>query len=114
LVPDTEADRAQFDRADQAHKKVLDWIKQTSGLPLYLTGDSGSGKSSLLNTFVLPGLRGAGWTVVEARAWQDPEAALRDALVALPGIRRSRAGEEMSARSLIEAAARRSPGLLLC
>ena len=73
-------DHAAFDRADQAHQKVLDWLQRSIALPLYITGDSGSGKSSLLNAYVLPQLRGMQWTVCEARAWQDPEAALREAL----------------------------------
>ena len=73
-------DHAAFDRADQAHQKVLDWLQRSTALPLYITGDSGSGKSSLLNAYVLPQLRTMQWTVCEARAWQDPEAALREAL----------------------------------
>ncbi|HXA23526.1 MAG TPA: leucine-rich repeat domain-containing protein, partial [Acetobacteraceae bacterium] len=114
IGPYLESDRAEFDRADRAQLKVLDWVRQTSSPPLYLTGDSGSGKSSLLNAFILPNLRDLGWTVVEARAWQDPEAALRDALLALPGMRRPRAGETPAIRDLIAAAARRTPaGLLL-
>jgi hypothetical protein len=114
---DTAEDRARFERADRAHEKVLDWIRRstTAGvLPLYLTGDSGSGKSSLLNAFVLPTLRQDGWTVIEARAWQDPEAALRDALTHLSGTaRRSRPGEDQGLRQLIEAAARRAGASLL-
>src|SRR5207237_771393 len=66
---DTAQDRTRFDRADRAHEKVLRWIGQSASLPLYLTGDSGSGKTSLLNAAVLPDLRERGWTVVEARAW---------------------------------------------
>ncbi len=50
----TESDRQEFHRADRAHEKVLAWIQRSSSLPLYLTGDSGAGKSSLLNAFVLP------------------------------------------------------------
>jgi hypothetical protein len=39
------------------------WIERSASVALYLTGDSGSGKSSLLNAFVLPTLRDHGWTV---------------------------------------------------
>jgi hypothetical protein len=46
---DTAEDRAKFDRADKAHEKVLDWVSRSDAMPLYLTGDSGSGKSSVLN-----------------------------------------------------------------
>jgi hypothetical protein len=97
-------DRAKFDRADRAHEKVLAWIERSGGMPLYLTGDSGSGKSSLLNAFVVPTLRERGWTVVEARAWQDPETGLRNALAELLGGRRPRQGESRNLRSLIQAA----------
>ena len=43
---DTAEDRAKFARADRIHEKVLAWIKGADATPLYLTGDSGSGKSS--------------------------------------------------------------------
>src|SRR5262249_4577019 len=107
------ADCARFDRADRAHEKVLSWIERCSSLPLYLTGDSGSGKSSLLNAFVLPALRDHGWTVVEARAWQDPETALRDALRHLPGVRRPRQADTQDLRHLLATAARTAGTRLL-
>jgi Leucine-rich repeat (LRR) protein len=111
---DAAEDRARFARADRAHEKVLDWIERSASLPLYLTGDSGSGKSSLLNASVLPALRERGWIIVEARAWQDPVAALRDALARLPGVRRPRQREKPAVRSIVEAAVRRAgAGLLL-
>jgi hypothetical protein len=109
----TAEDRAHFNRADRAHEKVLSWIEQSARIPLYLTGDSGSGKSSLLNAFVLPTLREGGWSVVEARAWQDPAAALRDALAQMLGGRRHRQDETPSLLGLIEAAARRANAQLL-
>jgi chromosomal replication initiation ATPase DnaA len=104
----TPEDRAKFKRADQAEKKALEWIKKSDRVPLYLLGDSGSGKSSLLNAFVLPMLREQGWTVVEARAWQDPERALRDALRKLPG-RRRRIAESQVLREMVEDAAKAAP-----
>ena len=110
---DTADDRAKFDRADKAHEKVLDWVSRADAMPLYLTGDSGSGKSSVLNAFVLPALRDAGWTVVEARVWQDPETALRDAIVKLAGARKWKLGEPTNLRGLLEALARRADGGLL-
>jgi hypothetical protein len=111
---DTAEDRVQFKRADRAHEKVLNWIERSTSVPLYLTGDSGSGKTSLLNASVLPTLREHGWTVVEARAWQDAEAALRNGLAQLTGIRRPRPGEDQQEiRRLVEAAARRASARLL-
>jgi hypothetical protein len=110
---DTAEDRKSFDRADRAHERVLDWLQESAGVPLYLTGDSGSGKSSLLNAFVLPSLRETGWTVIEARAWQDPAAAVRNTLMQTLSLRRSRVSESDLA-SVIRAATRRaSAGLLL-
>ena len=71
-------DRERFFRADRVHEKILGWIERATQLPLYLTGDSGSGKSSLLAGFVVPSLREAGWVVLDrVRVWQEPEAALR-------------------------------------
>ena len=64
---DTVEDQTKFSRPDRAEAKVLEWIKRSTQVPLYLTGDSGCGKSSLLNAFALPKLRELGWTVVEAR-----------------------------------------------
>ncbi len=110
---ETPEDLVSFDRADQAHKKVLDWLLKASAVPLYLTGDSGSGKSSLLNAFVLPSLRARQWTIAAARVSQDPEIAVRDALAKLPGSRRRREGEPAKLRNLVEATARRADGRLL-
>ena len=105
---DTAEDRAKFDRADRIHEKVLAWIKRADATPLYLTGDSGSGKSSVLSAFALPELREAGWTVVEARAWQDPEAALGEAIKKLVEAKKWRPGEAKTLRGLIEALAKRA------
>jgi uncharacterized membrane protein YgcG len=52
-----ETDRQRFDRADNAHIQVLEWLRRTSEPVLYLTGRSGTGKSSLLSASVLPRLR---------------------------------------------------------
>jgi Leucine-rich repeat (LRR) protein len=110
---DTPLDRAKFDRADRAHEKILDWLRGAEAVPLYLTGDSGSGKSSILNAYVLPELRDAGWTVVEARAWQDPEAALGEALRKLASLRKGRLPEPKSLREHLERGARQARGGLL-
>jgi hypothetical protein len=99
---DSAEDRTKFSRADRAEYKVLEWLKKSTEFPLYLTGDSGSGKSSLLNAFVLPKLREERWTVVEARTWQDSQAALRDALLNVPGISLSKGGENRPLREIVE------------
>ncbi len=110
---DTPEDRAKFDRADRAHEKVLAWLKRADATPLYLTGDSGSGKSSVLNAYALPELREAGWTVVEARAWQDPENALTEAVGKLTAARKWKLGEAKTLRERLEILARRADEKLL-
>src|ERR1700682_4027089 len=75
IGPYSADDQTRFHRADGAHEEVRSWIERADSVPLYLTGDSGSGKSSLLNAFVLPALRERGWLVVLARAGQEPEEA---------------------------------------
>ena len=99
---DTAEDRAKFDRADRAHEKVLAWLKRADATPLYLTGDFRLGKSSVLNAYALPKLREAGWTVVEARAWQDPETALSEAIGKLAVARKWKLGEVRSLRERLE------------
>ena len=110
---DTAEDRAKFDRADRIHEKVLDWLKRADAIPLYLTGDSGSGKSSVLNAYALPGMREAGWAVIEARAWQDPERALTEAIAKLASARKWQLGEATNLRGALEALARRADDKLL-
>jgi formylglycine-generating enzyme required for sulfatase activity len=108
----TPEDRTKFKRADHAEQKALEWIEKSNQIPLYLCGDSGSGKSSLLNAFVLPKMSEQGWTVVEARGWQDPERALRDALLKLPVPRRRNANSQ-GLRETVEDAAKQAPDRLL-
>jgi hypothetical protein len=58
LAPYDEADHQRFKRADGAHIEVAEWLeKRASGPLLYLTGRSGTGKSSMLSAYVLPKLR---------------------------------------------------------
>jgi len=103
----TAEDRAKFSRPDRAEATVLEWIKSTTQVPLYLTGDSGCGKTSLLNAFVLPKLRELGWTVVEARAWQNPQGAIQDALFQLKGAPAPKRGKNRNLREMIEEAGKR-------
>lgn len=105
---DTDKDRHDFRRADQAHEKALVWLRQSAATPLYLSGDSGSGKTSLLNAFVVPMLRKDGWTVAVERAGQDADAALRKAATTDPR------PDEAATRALLAAAAgRQRRGLLV-
>lgn len=82
LTPYTARDRERFHRADGADAQAAAWIEEATSPILYLTGDSGVGKSSLLEAGVIPGLRESGWTVVPVRGLGDPEAAIVEALKA--------------------------------
>ena len=70
-----------FTRADGAHERVLRWLRATPRPVLFLSGVSGTGKSSLLEAYVLPSLAREGWRVEVVRSFADPlkglEAALR-------------------------------------
>jgi Leucine-rich repeat (LRR) protein len=72
----------KYSRADQVHFKILDWLKSPPRPILILTGKSGTGKSSLLDAFVLPSLRAGekGHICLVIRSYDDPVRELRDAL----------------------------------
>jgi hypothetical protein len=73
-------DEESFQRADGKQDEVLKWLRQPSRRVLYLTGSSGSGKSSLLAAWVLPKLAREGVKVIRLRGYQDPAQALEDEL----------------------------------
>ncbi|MGZ0165870.1 MAG: leucine-rich repeat domain-containing protein, partial [Planctomycetales bacterium] len=110
---DTPDDRKRFKRPDGLHKRVTEWIRQSTLPLLYLTGSSGSGKSSLLNAAVLPELRGSSGGKdrvhsVVLRGFDDPMQELRDWLLKddQPWID-SDFEKERSARTLLAAACER-------
>jgi len=83
---DTPDDRKRFKRPDGLHERVIKWIRQSTLPLLYLTGSSGSGKTSLLNAAVLPELRGSSGGKdrvhsVVLRGFDDPLQELRDWLL---------------------------------
>ncbi|HSS49435.1 MAG TPA: hypothetical protein VLX28_10845, partial [Thermoanaerobaculia bacterium] len=81
LEPYEEADAASFTRSDGAHERALGWLADDKPPTFrYLTGASGSGKTSLLQAFVLPKLRAKGRVVISLRAREDGVARLTDAL----------------------------------
>ncbi len=68
----------------------------------------GSGKSSLLNAYVLPNIKERGWTVIETRAWQNPERALLHSLK-----RAENTSQSQSLREAVEDAAQQASERLL-
>jgi ankyrin repeat protein len=79
---DNPADRSSYTRADEAHREALAWLSGADQPILYLTGLSGTGKSSLLAASVLPELEAQPdrWRVVSVPR-HDPLVALRAELL---------------------------------
>jgi hypothetical protein len=73
-------DEGSYRRADGKHEEVLKWLKQPPSRVLYLTGSSGTGKSSLLAAWALPRLEREGTRIIRLRGYQDPAQALEDEL----------------------------------
>jgi hypothetical protein len=63
-------DEKSFVRADEIHTQVVRWIEQRRGRILYLTGLSGSGKTSLLLAWVRPQLEKAGYRMLVVRGFE--------------------------------------------
>jgi hypothetical protein len=72
LVPYIPATPQEFHREDDAHKDVLRWIRETKRPVLFLSGVSGSGKSSVLEAYILPMLKADGWGAELVRSFDDP------------------------------------------
>jgi hypothetical protein len=74
LSPYERNDIDSFHRMDDEHVKTLEWIRESDSPLLYLSGLSGTGKSSLLRAYVLPRLCSAPWNfrVIEIQSSNDP------------------------------------------
>lgn len=101
LEPYTRADYDKFLRDDQTHVRVFQWLVQQDGSKLcYLTGVSGSGKTSLLQAYVLPSLDSS-WQVLSIRAWQVWEEDLK-AEITRAGLPNYAYGADFPARGWFE------------
>lgn len=102
---DTAADRGSYERADNLQFAVLNWIQSAEFTIGYVTGRSGSGKSSLLNAFVLPQLRAQHPAVhaIVIRSFRDPVDELRLALQRIPDIAPQEIAGLRSSRKLLAA-----------
>jgi hypothetical protein len=67
-----------FSRLDNKHQEILEWLTKPQSSVMYLTGLSGSGKSSLLTAWVIPKLEEQDSPVLtlQVRGFQDPAAQL--------------------------------------
>jgi internalin A len=101
---------SDFRRADNFHEKVYVWLVGNPAPLLYLSGASGSGKSSILSGWVLPTLAREGGTVhvVNIRVVGNPMSVLTQALLN-PGAIWERPPTEgkLSLRDLLEKSAKR-------
>ena len=111
---DNENDRRQFARADDAHQEVLNWLRCSDDSVLYLTGRSGTGKSSLLAACVVPTLREVSrWTPIVIRTWDDPLLTLRQELLKLGDVETNTTEAVAEVYDLLASAAQQVPGKLL-
>jgi len=97
-----------FERADNAHEETLRWIENNVEPVLYLTGASGSGKSSLLSAWVIPKLKREKHVVIQLRGYEgDLLARIKDKLLQ-PGVIWDKApGRTEDVRSLLNRATQR-------
>lgn len=97
-----------FERADNAHVGVLRWIESTKEPVLYLSGASGTGKSSLLLAWVIPKLKREKHVVIQLRGYEDDLfSRIKDKLLQ-PGMVWDRpAGQTDDLRSLLRRATAR-------
>ena len=54
LTPYSSEDADTYTRADGMHQTVYKWLQKHESGVLYLSGESGTGKSSLLSGYVIP------------------------------------------------------------
>ena len=87
IGPYPESRRQRYDRADGVHKEVLSWLKKTKEPVVVLSGLSGTGKTSMLEAFVIPELRESkpSFKMLLIRGFDRPLAELQRQLID-PGV----------------------------
>jgi Leucine-rich repeat (LRR) protein len=103
IAPYSESRRQRYDRDDGLHKEVLTWLKGTRESVVILSGLSGTGKTSLLQAFVIPELRESrpSFTVLLVRGLDDPSAELQRQLLR-PGVIWAKPGADLAGLALAE------------
>jgi hypothetical protein len=84
LIPYEERDSATYVRPDAADADLARWISGATSPILYVSGQSGAGKSSVLSAGVTPLLRKADpdWIVITTRPQDDALSAIKRGLLA--------------------------------
>jgi Leucine-rich repeat (LRR) protein len=101
LTPYTGADSGIFKRLDDAADKIFNWLTNTQESLLYLSGASGTGKSSLMAAAIAPKLIGAGWAIVETRIFGEPVEHIRRRLLETKGLFAQNPGAEIGLYGLL-------------
>jgi hypothetical protein len=103
-----ETDEAQsFHRADSAADDIRRWIEASSQSILYLSGQSGVGKSSLINAATIPYMTATKWVVASLRPHDSPLEEITAALLRPSVVWRNPPTVSLDSRHLIEQAAER-------
>jgi hypothetical protein len=101
LTPYTKADSETFKRFDDAADRIFNWLTSTQESLLYLSGASGTGKSSVMAAAVAPKLLDIGWMIVDTRIFGEPVKHLRQKLLAAKGLFAENPGREMGLYDLL-------------
>jgi len=89
---------------------VLKWLKSSREPVLYLTGFSGTGKSSLLDAWVIPKLKRDGHVVITLRGYDLVFERMKDALLTQGLVWAKPPGRETELRTLLERGCERLGG----
>jgi hypothetical protein len=105
LTPYQADDKDHFTRPDDAVKAAIKWITGASVPLLYLSGQSGVGKSSLVNAAIVPSLTDAGWVVVTVRPHDSALVAIAGSVGRTSAIWETPPGSTGDLRELLERSA---------
>ena len=106
-------DQASYIRPDGVHKEILEWLEHPPSSLLYLTGKSGTGKTSMLSAFVIPHLVSEGARVIYVHGYQDPLADLEQQLMKSGGMAQDFSSEPKDIYSLLKRTCRDVPNRVI-